>query len=63
MTDKHPWLDKDDPQIFMMDTHIFHQKVNIEQVGTQPDQKKVFYKVLEKFKEAFRLCEEIGICH
>ena len=56
--DPYPWLDKDDQRRKMTDKEI----VNLSDSDLTEEEKKSLYKVLLKYKDAFSLRDEIGLC-
>ena len=60
--DPYPWLDKDDPRRDMTDQEILEKYVDLSDSDLNAAEKKSLYKVLMKYKEAFSLRDEIGLC-
>ena len=60
--DPYPWLDKDDPRRNMTDQEILEKYVDLSDSDLNAAEKKSLYKVLLKYKEAFSLRDEIGLC-
>ena len=60
--DPYPWLDKDDPRRNMTDQEILEKYVDLSDSNLNAAEKKSLYKVLLKYKEAFSLRDEIGLC-
>ena len=60
--DPYPWLDKDDPRRDMTDQEIFEKYIDLSDSDLNSAEKKSLYKVLMKYKEAFSLRDEIGLC-
>ena len=62
--DEHPyhWLDKEDPRRNMTDQEILEKYVDLSDSDLNAAEKKSLYKVLLKYKEAFSLRDEIGLC-
>ena len=60
--DPYPWLDKEDPRRNMNDQEILEKYVDLSDSDLNAAEKKSLYKVLLKYKEAFSLRDEIGLC-
>ena len=60
--DPWPWLEPDDPRRNMTDREILEKYVNLEDSDLTPEEKKELMKVLLKYKQAFSLRDEIGMC-
>ena len=60
--DPYPWLDKEDPRRNMTDQEILEKYVDLSDSDLNTAEKKSLYKVLLKYKEAFSLRDEIGLC-
>ena len=60
--DPYPWFDKDDPRRDMTDQEILEKYVDLSDSDLNSVEKKSLYKVLMKYKEAFSLRDEIGLC-
>ena len=60
--DPYPWLDKEDPRRNMTDQEILENYVDLSDSDLNAAEKKSLYKVLLKYKEAFSLRDEIGLC-
>ena len=60
--DPYPWLDKEDPRRNMTDQEILEKCVDLSDSDLNTTEKKSLYKVLLKYKEAFSLRDEIGLC-
>ena len=58
----YPWLDKDDPRRSMTDQETLEKYVDLSDSDLNAAEKKSLYKVLLKYKEAFSLRDEIGLC-
>ena len=59
---RYPWLDKEDPRRNMTDQEILEKYVDLSDSDLNAAEKKSLYKVLLKYKEAFSLRDEIGLC-
>ena len=57
-----PWLDKEDPRRNMTDQEILEKYVDLSDSDLNAAEKKSLYKVQLKYKEAFPLRDEIGLC-
>ena len=60
--DKYPWLDEDDPRRKLTDKEIIIQYINLDDSRLTELEKKRFRKILLKYREAFSLRDEIGLC-
>ena len=60
--DLYPWLDKDDPRRKMTDQEILEKYIDLSDSDLDLAEKKSLYKVLVKYKDAFSLRDEIGLC-
>ena len=60
--DKWPWLDEDDHRRFKTDEQLIHEFVDLSMADLTSKEKKKFYKVLKRHREAFSLRDEIGVC-
>ena len=60
--DPYPWLDKDDPRRNMTDRECIEKFIDLSDSDITEKEKKIFYKLLYKYKEAFSLRDEIGLC-
>ena len=60
--DPYPWLDENDPRRHMTDKEILERTVNLSEACSTERQKQVLYKILFKYREAFSLRDEIGLC-
>ena len=60
--DPFPWLDKDDPRRKMADQEILEKYIDLSDSDLSSAEKKSLYKVLMKYKDAFSLRDEIGLC-
>ena len=60
--DKYPWLDKDDPRRHMSDKEIIDKYVNLSESELTPKEKKKLKQVILKYRLAFSLRDEIGLC-
>ena len=59
--DPYPWLDLDDPRRFQTDREILELAVDLSQSWLTKTQQIEFMNVLEKYKDAFCLQDEIGL--
>ena len=60
--DPYPWLDKEDPRRKMTDQEILEKYIDLSDSDLDPAEKRSLYKVLVKYKDAFSLRDEIGLC-
>ena len=60
--DPYPWLDKEDPRRKMTDQEILEKYIDLSDSDLDLAEKKSLYKVLVKYKDAFSLRDEIGLC-
>ena len=60
--DPYPWLDAEDPRRKMTDQEILEKYIDLSDSDLDPAEKRSLYKVLVKYKDAFSLRDEIGLC-
>ena len=60
--DPYPWLDKDDPRRNMTDRECLENYIDLSDSDITEREKNKLYKVLYKYKKAFSLRDEIGLC-
>ena len=60
--DPYPWLDAKDPRKKMTDQEILEKYIDLSDSDLDPAEKRSLYKVLLKYKDAFSLRDEIGLC-
>ena len=60
--DPYPWLDKDNPRRNMTDREFIQKFVDLSDSDMTEKEKKNLYKLLYKYREAFSLRDEIGLC-
>ena len=60
--DKYPWLPDGDERKTMTDEEIITKYVDLSESILTEKEKKTFRKVMLKYKKAFSLREEIGMC-
>ena len=60
--DPYPWLDPDDPRRKMTDQEILEKYIDLSDSDLNSAEKRSLYKVLGKYKDAFSLRDEIGLC-
>ena len=60
--DPYPWLDADDPKRKMTDQEILEKYIDLSDSDLNSAEKRSLYKVLIKYKDAFSLRDEIGLC-
>ena len=58
--DPYPWLDKEDPRRNMTDRECLEEFIDLSDITEI--EKKNLYKLLYKYKKAFSLRDEIGLC-
>ena len=58
----YPWLDKDDPRRNRTDRECLENYIDLSDSDITEREKKNLYKVLYKYKKAFSLRDEIGLC-
>ena len=61
--DPYPWLDPQDPRSFQTDRELLEQLIDLSDSCLTPLEKEQFYDLLEKYKKAFSLHDEIGLAH
>lgn len=59
--DPYPWLDPQDPRRFQTDRQLLEQLIDLSDSCLTASQKEEFYDLLEKYKKAFSLRDEIGL--
>ena len=60
--DPYPWLEDDDPRRNMTDQDILEKYIDLSDSDLNSAEKRSLYKVLVKYKDAFSLSNEIGLC-
>ena len=60
--DPYPWLDRDDPRRNMTDRECLENYIDLSDSDITEREKNNLYKVLYKYKKAFSLRDEIGLC-
>ena len=60
--DPYPWLDKEDTRRKITDQEILEKYIDLSDSDLNPAEKRSLYKVLVKYKDAFSLRDEIGLC-
>ena len=60
--DPYPWLENDDPRRYMSDQEILEKYVDLSYSNLSHAEKRSLYKIPLKYKEAFSLRDEIGLC-
>ena len=60
--DLYPWLDKEDPRRFMTDKEIINKYINLEESYLTEKEKKHLKRIILKYRPAFSLRDEIGLC-
>ena len=59
--DPYPWLDPQDPRRFQTDRELLEQLIDLSESSLTDSKKEQFYYLLEEYKKAFSLCNEIGL--
>ena len=62
LVDKYPWLDQEDKRRNMTDREILEKYIDLEMSCLNKKEKVEVMDMLYKYKEAFSLRDEIGIC-
>ena len=62
LDDLYPWLETDDPRQTMTDMECIEKFINLDDSVLTPENKKHFQKILLKYKDAFSLRDEVGVC-
>ena len=60
--DPYPWLDDNDPRRIMTDKEIPESTISLSEACITEKQMQALYKILLKYREAFSLRDEIGLC-
>ena len=60
--DPYPWLDENDPRRHMTDKELPESTIDLSEACITEKQKQALYKILLKYREAFSLNDEIGLC-
>ena len=60
--DPYPWLDEKDPRRNMTDGECLREYIDLSDSDKTEIEKRNLYKVLYKYKKAFSLRDEIGLC-
>ena len=61
-TDKYPWLDPDDERKHMTDREILEKYINLNNSCLDKEEKIKVMDMSFRYREAFSLRDEIGIC-
>ena len=61
--DPYPWLDPQDPRRFQTDRELLEQLIDLSDSCLTPLEKEQFYDLLEQYKKAFSVRDEIGLAH
>ena len=59
--DPYPWLDPQDPRRFQTDRELLEQLIDLSESSLTDSEKEQFNDLLEEYKKAFSLCDEIGL--
>ena len=60
-TDPYPWLDPQDPRRFQTDRELLEQLIDLSESSLTTSEKEEFCDLLEEYKKAFSLRDEIGL--
>ena len=60
--EKYSWLDQDDERRHMTDKEILNKYINLYQSCLNKEEKREVMDMLYRYKEAFSLRDEIGMC-
>ena len=60
--EKYPWLDDKDERKYMMDREILEKYINLDNSCLTKAEKKEIRELVYKYKDAFSLRDEIGMC-
>ena len=60
--DPYPWLDKEDPRRNMTDGECLKKYIDLSDSDMSETEKRNLYKLLYRYKKAFSLRDEIGLC-
>ena len=60
--EKYPWLDDKDKRKYMMDREILDKYINLDNSCLTKAEKKEVRELIYKYKDAFSLRDEIGMC-
>ena len=60
--DKYPWLDDSDERKYMTDGEILEKYINLDNSCLTESEKVQLRDMIYKYKEAFSLRDEIGMC-
>ena len=60
--DPYPWFDENDPRRHMTDKEILESTIHLSEACITVRQKQDLYQILLKYRAAFPLRDEIGLC-
>ena len=60
--DKYPWLDQEDERRHMTDKAILDKYIDLDNSCLNKEEKRKVMDMLYRYKEAFSLRDEIGMC-
>ena len=60
--EKYPWLDDSDERKYISDREILRRYINLDNMCLNREKKEEVMNMLYKYKDAFRLRDEIGTC-
>ena len=61
-SDPYPWLAPDDSHRFKTDNQILYEKIDLSESYLTPKEKAKLMKLILRYREVFRLRDEIGAC-
>ena len=61
-SDPYPWLTDEDPRRYQTDEEILYEKIDLSNSALSRKEKTRLLKMLIKYRDAFRLRDEIGGC-
>ena len=62
LKENYPWLDPSDDKKYMMDKEILDKYIGLDNSCLTEKEKREVMEILYKYKEAFSLRDEIGMC-
>ena len=60
--DPYAWLDDNDPRRHMTDKELLESTIDLSEACITEKQRQALCKILLKYREAFSLRDEIGLC-
>ena len=61
-TEKYPWLDDSNERKYMADKEVLERYINLDNSCLTKQEKKEVRSLIYKYKDAFSLKDEIGMC-